>query len=108
VGTLTAPKVWRRASTEKKTRLTASLSPEEAANVRKALVVLRYRLGSLEALAHALKVEPIMASQGCMPHRRPSAGLAIRAARAAEVPVEEILAGRWPGDGACPLCGRTG
>lgn len=31
-----------------------------------------------------------------------------RAARLAGVPVEDVLAGRWPVEGACPHCGRSG
>jgi hypothetical protein len=37
---------------------------------------------------------------------RPSVGLALRAARLAYVPLEDILSGRWPGKGPCALCGK--
>jgi hypothetical protein len=37
---------------------------------------------------------------------RISAGMALRVARVAFCPVDNILAGRWNGPAACPLCGR--
>jgi hypothetical protein len=36
----------------------------------------------------------------------PSASVAIRAARLANVSLEDVLASRWPVAGACPHCGK--
>ncbi len=69
---------------------------------------LRLRLGSWEALAKAMGVKKKTLAQAVKrPRRRPTAGLAINAARVAGVPVERILFGFYPPKGACPHCGRA-
>lgn len=87
------------------TRRTSDLTPEEQANVRRALHVLRRRLGSYEALAKAMRANGRTLEQYGS-KAAPSAGIAIRLARLAGVPVDDVLTGAWPVAGACPHCGR--
>jgi hypothetical protein len=95
--------VWRAPRT--KPSPTAPLSPSEAANVRAALRALRRIYGSNGALARALGCCRGTVSQAGK-RRFPSASLAVRVARLANVPLGDVLAGRFPRPGACPLCGQ--
>ena len=81
------------------------LTIEEQANVRKALRFLRTRAGGAEPLGKALRL-----NGGTLDHvaakQTVSAGLAVRLARFAGVPVDDLLSGRYPPPGTCPHCGR--
>ena len=103
---LARPKVWKQTRPAGETRRTSDLTPEEQANVRRALVFLRTRLGGWTRLAAAMRTNETTTRQAGTRGRSVSAGLAIRAARVAGVPVDELLAGRWPKEGTCPHCGR--
>ena len=83
------------------------LTPEEQECVRIAVKVLRLRYGGTPKLARAMGVGTSAIYAPLEARGRPSAGLALRAARLAGVSVEAILSGDWPPDGACPLCGRV-
>ncbi len=84
----------------------SDLTPEEVANVSAAIRVLRARFGTARRLGEAMGVRVHVVKAATT--RRPvvSAGRALRAARAAGVPLEDVLAGRWPKPGTCPHCGR--
>ena len=93
---------------ERVTRNINALSLEECANVRRAIGVLRIRLGGLAAVATALglrrnTVEHMASRQG-----KPGAGVALRVARLAQVTVEDVLSGAFPKPGSCPMCGLGG
>src|SRR5262249_24101805 len=103
-GVLREKKVYIRPST-KRPRVDA-LTPEEQANTKKALRFLRSRHGGAPKLAKALGVLQSLIEKAVRTRKPPSLGLAFRAARLAGVPLEELLAGRWPPEGACPHCGR--
>lgn len=103
---LTKREVWAKPRLANETRRSSDLTPEEHANVRTAVRFLRIRLGSAAKLASALKVSQKVVDKACAARGRPSAALAIRAARLAGASVEEVLCGRWPLAGACPHCGR--
>ena len=80
------------------------LTVEEQEHTRAALRFMRARLGSWDRLAKMLRV-----GVGPLKHiaKLPvSAGLAVRAARFAGVPVDDVLSGRFPVPGTCPHCGR--
>jgi transcriptional regulator with XRE-family HTH domain len=98
---------WTKPRPQNETRRSSDLTPVEQANVKRALRVLSARLGSLAALATALRVNPHTLRWYWQKRGKPTAGVALRAARLAAVPLEELLAGRWPVEGACPHCGRT-
>lgn len=89
------------------TRRASDLTPEEQANVRAAIRWLAKRHGGVRKLAALLGVSYPTANRACLKGGRPSAALAIRAARVAGASVEAVLGGTWPPPGACPHCGRT-
>lgn len=82
------------------------LLPDEQENVRVALRFMRARLGELAILAKEMKLSYRSLSRALEVGGRPSAGMAIRVARVAGVPVEKVLAGKWPRPGECPVCGH--
>jgi hypothetical protein len=76
--------------------------------VKVALRFLMKRHGTVLELAKAMganrgtgTVLAALAKRGAV-----SAGIALRAARVAAVPLEDVLSGAWPPAGACPHCGR--
>lgn len=98
---LREPIVWRRPRRAKPTDRPDELTPTEQTNVRRALRHLRDQLGSWERLAAAMGIKEWTLWQGTVRRtRRPTAGFALRAARLAAVPVEDVLAGRWPSTAA--------
>jgi len=106
---LTAKTCWHRQrpvwDTENPERLTAA----QEENVRSAIRFLKVRLGGWPKLGKAMGVKPQTLDQAVNRKRRaPNAGMAIRAARVACVPVERILSGIYPPKGMCPHCGRMG
>jgi|SRR5579863_4072460 len=106
MGVLREPKTWRRERPKTGTRRSSDLTPEEQANVRRALVFLKTRLGSWPAVAKAMGAEKSTVWRSA--HKRNvSAGLALRAARVAGEPLERLLTGSWPAPGVCPHCGRS-
>jgi hypothetical protein len=104
---LTKRESWKR--TKGPGRYTPDLTPEEIANAKRALGVMLRRFGTWHAAAEALgaKLATVKAAVDAR-KGKPSVGLALRVARVVGVPLEDILAGTWPKDGACTMCGRTG
>jgi hypothetical protein len=96
---------WRKPRAANSTRRSTDLTPEEQANVRVALRFLRTRYGSWWRFAQAIDAR-WMTLRDRAGGRTVSGGLALRVAKAAGVPVEDVLVGRWPIAGACPYCGR--
>lgn len=97
--------VWRRprASGAREPVLT----PAEQANVKTVIRFLRHQLGQV-ALAMALGMSRRALKHTTERRRRTSAALALRVARVAGVPLEDVLSGAWRPAGACPMCGRLG
>ena len=103
---LTERAIWRKPRPSNETGRSTDLTPDEHAAVRRALQALRRRLGGWKPLAKALQVNVrTLATQGGA-KGRPSAAVAIRAARLADAPVDDLLTGVWPKEGSCPHCGR--
>lgn len=84
----------------------SDLTPEEQQNVRSALYFLRTRCGGWETVAKALKFEQRTVTNAACGHDPVRASLAFRVARLAGVPVDDLLAGRFPPEHACPHCGQ--
>lgn len=108
---LRVKQTWKREKPAKKpgaARPIEQLTPDEQTNVRKALRVLRTRYRTLLATAEALETSYGTIERVSRGRRKPTAGLAIRVARAAGVPVDDVLSGAFPEPGACPMCGRLG
>jgi|SRR5580692_12330026 hypothetical protein len=81
------------------------LSQDEQKHVKTALAFLAKRYGTWGDLAKAmgLKRDTVVYAgrKGAA-----TAGVALRAARAARVPLEDVLSGTFPKAGSCPMCGR--
>ena len=99
-------KTWRRERPATETRRSSDLTPEEQANARRAILFLVKRHGTVAVLAQAMGANFGTVKSAVKTRGRVSAGIALRAARAAGVPLEDVLSGRWPVDGECPYCGR--
>jgi hypothetical protein len=98
---------WAKPRLAIETRQSSDLSPEEQASAKAALRFLATRHGGAASLAKAMRSTLGAVAHALSARGTVSAGLALRAARVAAVPVEEILCGAWPKPGACPTCGRV-
>lgn len=98
---------WRNPRPANETRRSSDLTPEEQKNVKAALRFLAKRHATTHKLAAAMGARYATVKAAIDPRRPVSAGIVLRAARLAGVPMEDVLAGRWPVDGACPHCGRS-
>jgi hypothetical protein len=106
MGVLREPKSWAKPRPANHAPRSNDLSPEECANVKRALRFLAVRLGGWAKLAEVTGAKAESLKKAAVPRHGVSAGLALRAARAASVPLEDVLCGAWPVKGACPHCGR--
>jgi hypothetical protein len=97
---------WAKPREQAETRTSSDLTPTEQANVKAALHFLAKRFGTFRALAEAMGSKRKTVMYAAMKKAGVSAGIALRAARAAGVPLEDLLSGAWPSAGACPHCGR--
>jgi hypothetical protein len=84
----------------------SDLSHEESERVKVAMLFLAKRFGTWDGLAKAMGVRRDTIRHSQLKRAVVSAGVAIRAARAAGVPVEDVLSGAFPKPGVCPHCGR--
>lgn len=94
---------WKRQRATKPFELTA----EEAECCKVALRVLRVRHGTWGAVAKRLGLRPKTLVHNVADNGRPTAATALAVARLAGVPIDDVLAGRWPPAGCCPMCGRA-
>ncbi len=70
-----------------------------------AVKVLCIRLGTLANVAKAMRAHPKTVQRAVSGRSQPSAGMAIKAAKLAGVPVDDVLSGKFPAEGSCPYCG---
>lgn len=95
--------VWRRPEAERK-RLPQALSQDEREHVRIALHYLRMRLGRGElAKLMGLTYDGLRKTL----KRPPTMRVAVLVAFVADVELDAVLSGKWPGE-RCPTCGGTG
>jgi hypothetical protein len=99
--------VWKRPPRQRSHRVDW-LSPDETANVRKAVEILRAKHGDLKRLARAMGVSYQALIRAMGDGSKPGAGVALRAAKLAGVPVEDVLSGAYAKGWVCPTCGRSG
>jgi hypothetical protein len=97
---------WTKPRPANATRASSDLTPAEQDATRVAIRFLAKRLGTYRKLAQAMSVKPATLKRAIW-RGAVSAGLALRVARVADAPLEDLLAGRWPRAGACPYCGRV-
>ena len=85
----------------------SALTPQEKVHVRTALRFLHGRCGTWELTAKAIGgIKATTVGQIGTGHKPVTANLAVRIARIARVPVDDVLTGRFPQPGACPHCGQ--
>ena len=77
----------------------------EADHVRNALRFLRLRCGNWAAVGKALGYKETSIIDAVNGRVQPSASMAIRIAKLAKVPIDDVINGRYPEAGTCPMCG---
>jgi DNA-binding XRE family transcriptional regulator len=82
------------------------LTTQEQGHVRTALKFLRARFGGWRPLAKVLHFGESSVGNMAAGHRTPTIAVAFRIARLVKVPVDDVLAGRFPPAGTCPHCGH--
>jgi hypothetical protein len=97
---------WRKPRPANETRRSTDLTPAEQENTRVALRFLAKRFGDTAKLAKAMGAHRETVQRPMRMASHVTAGIALRAARVAGVPLEDVLSGAWPKAGACPHCGR--
>jgi hypothetical protein len=97
--------VWQREPKKKRLR-SEHLDAEQEANVVRALVFLGKRHGGLNPLSRHMGAARTTVTRAVHGHRRISAALALRVAKIAGVSLADVLDGRFPRAGQCPMCGR--
>jgi len=80
------------------------LTPDEQANVRRAIRYLYGRLGTWIAVARAVRIKRATVRR-VRDGGRVRPYVAGKVARVAAIPVEDLMAGKYPSHGACPRCG---
>lgn len=82
----------------------SDLTSQEQTHVRTVLRYLRRRLGSLGALADALRFSSHTVKSAAAGSKAITASMALRVARVANLSVDDLLSGHAL-PGACPRCG---
>lgn len=82
------------------------LDGKEQRNVRVAIRYLRVRLG-FRQVAALLGYKPDTVEKLLNGRRCVTIGAALRVSRAANIPLEDVVEGRWPSGDVCPHCGRV-
>jgi hypothetical protein len=84
---------------------TADLTLEEQEHVRNAIILIRGQFGGWKSLGQVLHFDPPTLIHVVKERRAVTASMAFRVARIIGVGIDDLLAGKWPGEGACPRCG---
>jgi hypothetical protein len=104
---LLAKKVWKRERTKQRLHAQlAALTPTEQAHVLAFAAELRARYRSWKAFARAAGVQRLTLFRACTGIQEPCAGTALRLARLAKVPVEDVLVGVFAKPGCCSMRGK--
>ena len=86
----------------------SDLDEKEQNHVRTALRYLRNRVGAWAPVAKAVRsTQDTLQHTVCLHGRPVSASMALRVARVLDVPIDDLLAGRFLPAGACPHCGHV-
>ena len=83
----------------------SDFTAQEQEHIRRALRFLRIRSGGWGPLAKALRLTASTINH-MAGREKVSARLALRLARFAGIPVEDMMAGKYPPEGTCPHCGH--
>lgn len=82
------------------------LTAQEQQRVRAALKFLRARFGGWGQLAKAMKTKDTTLSNVAGGHKIVTPSMVFRVARLVQVGIDDLLAGRFPEPGTCPMCGH--
>ena len=82
------------------------LTEQEEANVRAAIRFLRLRVGDWETLAKVIRFSKDTVRHVIEDGRPVTPTMAFRVARIAQVPIDDLLTGKYPAPGTCPHCGH--
>jgi hypothetical protein len=99
--------VWRAYRDPDSRRTSTDLTPNEQANVKRALRAMGRLFRSYARLALAMQAKHETVKDAAKDRGRVTAGLALRLARVARVSVETIIDGVFTPPDQCPYCGRT-
>jgi hypothetical protein len=88
-------KVWRREKPKVGRDQINRLTPEEQDNVMAAFAVIKSWRGTVGDVARDMGVALSTVARVASGHGAPSAGFALKLARAMKAPVENILDGKW-------------
>lgn len=86
--------------------LDGDLTTKEQTHVRAALQFLRVRCGGWAPLAKVLRVKETSLASVAGGHKTVTARLVFRTSRFTKVGVDDLLAGKFPEPGTCPMCGH--
>jgi hypothetical protein len=84
---------------------TLDLSLVEQEHVRNALIFLKIRVNGWKPLAKVLHFEETTVINCGNGKRTITASMAFRIARLVKVPIDDLLAGKFPEADVCPRCG---
>jgi hypothetical protein len=82
------------------------LTPKEQKAVRTALRFMRLRVGAWVPVAKALHLASDSLEKIVNGRRAVTAGVALSVAKFADVPFDDLIAGRWLSPRVCPHCGH--
>jgi hypothetical protein len=99
------PKAWRKERVA--TSREPDLSPDQIVNVKRAIHFLTRRHGNLAKLAKAMCMPRCTVARASNKRGIVTARTALRLARVAEAPLDDVLNGSWATGTACPRCGRV-
>jgi DNA-binding XRE family transcriptional regulator len=86
-------------------RRVGQITPEEAECVAVALRFMVTKVGGQQELAYRMGIDRTAVRRALKGKPPPGIGIAFEVARIVGVPVEDVLAGRFPAPGDCPMCG---
>jgi len=84
---------------------TNDLTLEEQEHVRNAIILVKAQFGGWKSLAQVLHFDAPTLIHVAKERRAVTASMAFRLARLLGVGIDDLLAGKFPGDGSCPRCG---
>lgn len=85
----------------------SDLDEKQQKHVRTALRILRQRSGTWAAVTRALHLSLVPIDKVMNGQRAVTPSTAFRVPRFLDVPVDDLLAGRFLPPGACPRCGHV-
>jgi hypothetical protein len=105
VGMLVALAALTIAACNKDKKDAGDVAAEAVEHVRNALIFLKIRLNGWKPLSKVLHFEETTIINCGNGKRTSTASMAFRIARLVQVPIDDLLAGKFPDPDVCPRCG---